>query len=298
MIAVLFLIYVIISAIILAFLSKGSFENWLFKFVIVTFLPIIGWFMPSVWPKRFLKHDPLFFENYMQQQSNDISAHFSAVQTKVQRTKELDVVSIEEALLVSDFSTRRQVMIDVLKQDAMQYIDVLKTAVTNDDTETSHYAVTAVIEVKRDLTNLLQKLAVEFANSPHDMKIVTSYATVVKEYIRSGFLDAKSLRQYQAKYVELLDHMIEANCATEQTYIDKIQMELTLQNLADAEATAKQFKAQFPLSEESYLQTMSIYFIARAYDKFEQELAALMASPITLSHRALTTVRYWNGVKQ
>ena len=36
-------------------------------------------------------------------------------------------------------------------------------------------AVTAVIEVKRDLTILLQKLAVEFEGNEHDMQVVTSY---------------------------------------------------------------------------------------------------------------------------
>lgn len=296
MIFIVYFIYLILSGILLFILTKGHLMDWLFKFVVIAFLPIIGWLLPSIWPKKWLKQDAQFFEDYMNSQSEDLSVRFLERQEKVQKNEELNIISIEEALLISDFSTRRRVLIDILKQDAMQYIDVLKTAVTNEDTETSHYAVTAVVEVKRELTILLQKLAVEFAQNPEDSQVALTYAEVIKEYIRSGFLDARSIRQYQIKYIELLEHLIRANEATENTYIEKIKMELTVQDLASAEATVQQFKTDYPLCEDAYLQAMSIYFVARAFDKLQDELALLKAAPITLSNRALKIVRYWNGV--
>lgn len=298
MILIFYLIYLIVSGIVLFMFAKGHVLDWLFRFIVVAFLPVIGWLIPSVWPKKWLKHDEQFFESYMNSQSEDLSVRFLARQEKIQRDDELDIVSIEEALLVSDYSTRRRVLIDILKQDAMQFIDVLKTAVTNEDTETSHYAVTAVVEVKRKLTLLLQKLAVEFEQNPQDSQVTLTYAEVIKEYIRSGFLDAQSMRQYQLQYVALLEHLIQANEATEDIFIEKINMELTVHDLASAESTAHRFKERYPLCEEAYLQAMSVYFVARAFDKLQQELAALKAAPITLSHRALTIVRYWNGVNE
>ena len=59
-------------------------------------------------------------------------------------------------------------MIDVLKEDTMQYMEVIKTAVLNEDTETSHYAVSAVMEIKRKLSISLQQLSVKFDQNKRD----------------------------------------------------------------------------------------------------------------------------------
>ena len=88
------------------------------------------------------------------------------------------------------------------------------------------------------------------------------------------------------------------NEASEKTFQEKIKMELTLNNPIAAEKTTMQFKQKFPLCEEAYLSALSIYFTTRAYDKLTAEIAALKASPITLSNKALTTVRYWSEVNQ
>lgn len=296
MITLLFIIYIIGSGLLLFFLTKGRWTEWLLKWVIVVFLPIIGWLLASIWPKKWLKRDESFFESYMNSQSEDISIRLLTSKETVKKNEELNIVAIEEALLVSDFSTRRRVLIDILKQDAMQYIDVLKIAVINEDTETSHYAVTAVVEVKRKLTILLQKLAVEYSRNPEDSQVAYTYAEVIKEYLRSGFIDAQSMKQYQITYIQLLDHLIQADQASEKIFIEKIEMELTVQDLAKAEQTAHHFKARYPLCEDAYLQSMSIYFKARAFEKLQDELALLKKAPITLSNRALTIVRYWNGV--
>lgn len=292
----LFVVYLISSALLLLLLTKGNRMEWLFKMTIVTFLPIIGWLMPSVWPKKWIAHNGQFFEGYMDTQSSDLTIQLLTTQAKVQREQELNIVAVEEALLISDVSVRRKVLIDILKQDAMQFIDVLKTAVTNEDTETSHYAVTAVIEVKRELTNLLQKLSVEFGQNPNDALVTKTYADVIREYLRSGFLDAQSTKQYQMTYIQLMQQLIHLHEATEDVFQEKIKMELTVNNPIAAEKTVALFKQQFPLCEEAYLSAMSIHFATRSYEKLNAELEALKSISITLSNKTLTTVRYWTEV--
>ena len=185
-------------------------------------------------------------------------------------------------------------MIDVLKQDALQYLDVLKTAVTNEDTETSHYAVTAVIEVKRELTILLQKLSVEFSQTPNDKQLALTYASVIKEYLRSGFLDEQSIKQYRITYTQILQQLIDSNQADEDVFVEKVEMELKLGDIYSAEQTALLFKERYPMCEKAYLSLMAIYYEMRAFEKLEKELRSLMATPISLSNQALTTVRYWS----
>lgn len=287
--------YVVISGILLLIFTKGNWSEWCFKMCLVTFIPVIGWLIPSIWPKKWIKKDELFLSTYLSDQSSDIPIELLASQSKVVRDQELNIISIEEALLVNDYATRRKILIDVLKEDNPQFIDVLKIAVINEDSETSHYAVTAVIEVKRKLTNLMQKLSVEYRNNPQNIEAALAYATVIKEYSRSGFLDIQSTKKYQVMYIQILQRIIESKKASEEIYIEKIHMELAINNPIAAENTVLLFKESFPHSEQAYICAMKIYFEAFAVDKLKQELQLLKTAPITLSKEALTYVRYWSG---
>lgn len=289
-------IYVLFSVIAVFLISKGNLKEAAFKLTVVIFLPIIGWFIPSIWPKKWLKKDEHFFSKYLNEQSKDIEIERLKTINKIEKQKELSTIPIEEALVINDESVRRKVLIDVLKDDAFQYIDVLKTAVVNEDTETSHYAVTAVIEIKRNLTLLMQKLEVEYSQNRDNSTLAQTYATIIKEYLNSGFLDQQSTKRYQVQYISLMGQIIKNGDATEETFIEKIQMELAFQDLMAAEQTVKLFKQQFHLNEQAYLLAMKLYFETFAFEKLRQEIDALKAAPITLSHEAINYVRYWSGV--
>ncbi|MEK4699842.1 hypothetical protein MKX47_09610 [Solibacillus sp. FSL R7-0668] len=290
----IYLLYVAISVIVLWFFARGNFHAWLFKCILVVFLPIIGWLIPSIWPKKMLKNEGDQFNAYMNAQTEDIPIELRSSKTVIEKERELAVVSIEEALIISDYTTRRRVMLDLLKQDAMNYLDILQTAVLNDDTETSHYAVTAVIEVKRELSLLLQKLSVEFSQNPEDLEVGLTYVDVIKEYLRSGFLDTQSTKNYRMTFIQVIQTIIDSNQATEALFNEKINMELTLGELKAAEQTALLFKELYPHSEKPYLQLLAIYCELKAATQFNIVLNSLKKAPITLTNDALVTLRYWS----
>lgn len=295
----IYFLYIVISAIVLWFLTSGHFQDWLFRCMLVVFLPVIGWLIPSVWPKKLLKNEGDQFEAYMNAQTDDIPIELRSTKMAIEKERELAVVSIEEALIISDFTSRRRVMLDLLKQDAMKYLDILQTAVMNDDTETSHYAVTAVIEVKRELSLLLQKISVEFSQNPKDSHVAETYVQVIKEYLRSGFLDKQSTKNYRMTYIQVIQTIIENNQATEAFFNEKINMEITIGQLQAAEQTALLFKEHYPHSEKPYLQLLAIYCELKSATKFQTVLNSLKIAPITLTNEALVTVRYWStGVNQ
>lgn len=291
---VIFLLYVGISGFVLWFFARGHLQDWLFKWILVVFLPVIGWLIPSIWPKKLLKNEGDQFNDYMNAQTEDIPIELRSSKSIIEKERELAVVSIEEALIISDYTTRRRVMLDLLKQDAMKYLDVLQTAVLNDDTETSHYAVTAVIEVKRELSLLLQKLAVEFSQNPQDLDVGITYADVIKGYLRSGFLDKQTTKNYRMTYIQVIQTMIDNHQATEALFDEKITMERTLGELSAAEQTALLFKERYPHSEKPYLQLLAIYCELKAATQFILVLNSLKKIPITLSNDALVTLRYWS----
>lgn len=290
----LYLIYVIVSAIILA-LAKRNVKEWLLGMTLVSFLPLIGWFLPSIWPKKFISNEGKFLEDYMNEQTNDIEIELLTKEESVKREKELNVIPIKEALVINDFATRRKLMLDVLKKDTMQYIDVIKMAVLNEDSETSHFAVAAVMEVKRKLSLSLQRFSVEFEKNQQDTTVARSYAQVVKEYMASGFLDDQTLKKYKYIYIQAVGILIEHGQGEPEIYEEKMSVEMELHEYQEAEKTGLQYLEAYPLHEEPYLFLMEYYYRTKSKMKMQEILDELMNSTIQFSNRALTVVRYWSG---
>lgn len=290
----LYLIYVIVSAIILA-LAKRNVKEWLLGMTLVSFLPLIGWLLPSIWPKKFISNEGKFLEDYMNEQTNDIEIELLTKEESVKREKELNVIPIKEALVINDFTTRRKLMLDVLKKDTMQYIDVIKMAVLNEDSETSHFAVAAVMEVKRKLSLSLQRFSVEFEKNQQDTTVARSYAQVVKEYMASGFLDDQTLKKYKYIYIQAVGILIEHGQGEPEIYEEKMRVEMELHEYQEAEKTGLQYLEAYPLQEEPYLFLMEYYYRTKSKMKMQEILDELMNSTIQFSNRALTVVRYWSG---
>lgn len=290
----LYLIYVIVSAIILA-LAKRNVKEWLLGMTLVSFLPLIGWLLPSIWPKKFISNEGKFLEDYMNEQTNDIEIELLTKEDSVKREKELNVIPIKEALVINDFATRRKLMLDVLKKDTMQYIDVIKMAVLNEDSETSHFAVAAVMEVKRKLSLSLQRFSVEFEKNQQDTTVARSYAQVVKEYMASGFLDDQTLKKYKYIYIQAVGILIEHGQGEPEIYEEKMSVEMELHEYQEAEKTGLQYLEAYPLHEEPYLFLMEYYYRTKSKMKMQEILDELMNSTIQFSNRALTVVRYWSG---
>ncbi|GIP51420.1 tetratricopeptide repeat protein [Paenibacillus vini] len=290
----LLIVYILISGILLWARYRQTPRNWILRWVLVAAFPLIGWLFPVFWPKSWLRPaSPEQMEELFEHDGK--GQQLSAIQMEFNSAEELNVVSIEEALLVNEHADRRRVMIQVLKQDAFKYMDILKKAISNEDTETSHYAVSAVMEIKRKLTLSMQELSVQYESNKQDPAVLQAYGEVLDQYMNSGFLDEKTLRNYRVSYIQVLDELIGIDPGMESAYQGKMESELELGLLREAERTAQLYLERFPQSEEAYLGLVKIYYHMRSYDNVQTVLELLKKSPLTLSNRALTLVRYWSG---
>ena len=292
MLELILIAYILLSGLFIKLIYRKDFPSeWLLKWLIVSALPVVGWLFPIFWPKRWfqLKVNSDLFED-----KDDPTAQQVGIRALVEVEKELNIVSIEEALIVSDYTTRRTVLINVLKQDSMNYMDILQKAVSNEDTETSHYAVSAVTEIKRKLTLSLEELALKYESNKEDAHILRTYANVLNSYMRSGFLDERTLRKYRFTYISVLEHLINIVPGDNSAYMEKVDAELEVKELVEAERTVLLFWDKHPESEDAYLSLLKVYFYMKSYNRLQETLNLLKKSPLRLSNHALTLVRFWS----
>lgn len=287
-------IYIIVSAITLYILDFSEKRTAIIKLLIVACLPLVGWFLPILWIKKPKQQSEEQFSEYIDTQQQEYKTRRIDVFNSVDKERELNVVPIDDALSVSYHRERRQALIEVLKQDTIQYIEVLQRAISNEDTETSHYAVSAILEIKTKLLNSLQDFEVKYENESGNVKLSRAYIDVLASYLKSGFLDYRTKRKYQYKYVQVLDHHLKHHELDENLFVTKINTEIDIGNFPDAEQTAIEYLEHFPLSEQAYMSQLKLYFSTRSNLKLQQTLERLKNSPIRLTNQGLTTIRFWS----
>ncbi|WP_432357132.1 hypothetical protein [Sporosarcina sp. UB5] len=291
----MYVIYVLISALLLAYLHRHSRKEWLLGVVIVTLLPVVGWSFASVWPKRAMRNNGDEFERYMAKLDEDILVKEEDSYEKVNKRKEIDVVPIEEALLVNDHATRRRIMIDILKDDATRYMNVVKVAVENEDTETSHYAVSAIIEVNRKLALKIRHLSNEYARDPNNIEVACDYRDALKKYMDSGFMDENTLRHYRNNYIEVLWTIISKKDGdTEIDYEEKMLCEIESGDYAEAEKTGLAYLHRYPDREGPYLYMIQLYYTINSPAALQRMIQAVKNSKVILTNRGINVVRYWS----
>ncbi|MFC5604288.1 hypothetical protein [Sporosarcina koreensis] len=294
----IYVAYAIISALLLALLHRGSRKEWLLGVAVVCLVPVIGWSFASVWPKRAIRNDDGEFGRYMARLDEDILIKGEDIHEKVNKRKETDVVAIEEALLVNDHATRRQIMIDVLKDDAARFIGVIKTAVENEDTETSHYAVSAIMEVKRKQSLTIRRLSDEFVRHPDDVRVACEYRDALKLYMNSGFMDENTLRIYRSEYIDVLRKIIAGHDGdVGNEYEEKMLAEIECADYTEAEQTGLAYLNRYPEREEPYLYLIRLYYTINSPTALQQMIQAVKDSPVILTNRGIKIVRYWSEGK-
>ena len=58
--------------------------------------------------------------------------------------QERNIVSIQEAVAISNYKSQRELMMNILRKDTSQSLGSISYALNSEDTETSHYAATAL----------------------------------------------------------------------------------------------------------------------------------------------------------
>ncbi|GIP33752.1 hypothetical protein [Paenibacillus sp. J2TS4] len=291
------LFYILYAALSLVYLLVRIWQRrpWWTDLILIVCIPFAG-LLIALWASL-----PPFRSRSDQQLSDkERFAHLvyrgdegQRIPQQVDVDKEVNLVPLEEALYISDVMTRRRMLLDVLKTEMEAMPGLLEAAISNEDTETSHYAVSAVTELKSKLTLMMQKLAVRYEHSPDDPELLLAYVDILKRSLELGFLDRHMQAQYRLRHAEVLDRLLREGEGNVSHYIDKIQVELLMNRGEQAEYWISQFYEAYPDREEPYLSEMKLRYELNQKDRLLDTLQAFRNAPIRATPETLGVIRFW-----
>ncbi|MGG1662611.1 hypothetical protein [Brevibacillus sp. NRS-1366] len=275
--------------------SRSNNQGAVTRFSVVFFVPVFGLLLLII--TDVFKRTSEKNENDLKLESDLLKlAEESTIFRRADVSKEMNIVPVDDILLLNDTSTRRKMLIDVLKEQTIWQIGTLETALQNEDSETVHYAAAALTEMRRKLQLQLQDLSVKYEENKQDIEVLKAYAQVLKKYLESALLDRRTYLKYSYTYSFVLGSILDIYQDEAIYFVEKINCELAIQSYEQAAQYCRLFHESHPDSDQPYVLTMKLCYTMRDYAGFRAEMNRLKSSSVKISHQTLMLIRYWSNL--
>lgn len=205
------------------------------------------------------------------------------------------IVPLEEALLVNDPATRRQLMMEVMYSDPDDYVGQLQEARMNDDTEVVHYAVTALAELQKEYELRFQKLYHRMEENPEDERLLAENIALTEQYLASGLPEGNAFRAQLHRYSDLLKQQIGKAEESLSLYCKKIEADLLLGEYETACQEIETVLERWPQEESGYLYLLKYNSLIRSREGIDRVLAMIRQREVYLSAKGRSETEFWNS---
>lgn len=259
--------------------------------IIMLLCPVIGVFcyffcfvLELVLPKEDVDYDNLSMDKTKKQFLGNVD-----------KEREMEILPLEEVLTVSVAKDRRRAMLNMLKMDISEKLNLVRKAVENEDSETSHYAAAALTDIFNKFNLELNDIQVKYDKDRTDQQTNVEFLDMVLRILNSGGLLGVEETKYYYMYINLILNLekYHPEAITETYYAMMVRALHKVGKVQDAEEWAERSLERQPDVEQSYLNVMYIKYILGKEDDFEEILGKLRASNIALSQKGLDIVRFW-----
>lgn len=292
-ILIIFIIHFVICIIyfLINIKFKGT-QDSIYRFLVVFMLPILGFlfFIVSAILGKFTRNTDNILENYFKYIEDKKHIYY---EQNIDFEKEINTIPVQDSLYFNDNKGKRAYIIYILKKDYVKHIKSLQKAINSDDSETSHYAAAALMEIKKQFEILIQNASESYYMNSDDINLMIEYANVLKKYLKSGIADKVDYYGYLDKYSMVLEKLLSRYHENENYFSEKISTDIELGNFESANEFCRKFFEYFPNNEKPYLVLLKLHYIARNLNSFEKVLGEFKNKEITLTEYASDMIGFW-----
>lgn len=212
--------------------------------------------------------------------------------------KESDIIALEDSLEVGDICYRRKTVLDILKRDDDNYSDFLYKAIKNEDSETTHYAATSILETKRKLDFKLREAEKEYMANPTNDGIILEYINLLTKKLKDPYLDERIRYSYYIEKIKILKEIVEKKISKEEKYIiSLIESLLEVEEYLETQYFCNFYMENYPYTEKKYLTLLRSFYVMEDNINFKDLLLRLKNDNLTLTKEGISIVDFWLGGK-
>ncbi len=204
------------------------------------------------------------------------------------------IVPIEEALLVNSARERREIIMDVLNDNPKEYVEFLKKAGNNEDTEVVHYAVTAMVEISKENDYTLQQLENRYSRDPDNYEVLEEYCNFLWSCLEQGLMQGQVEVMNRTLFSTLTKKKISMAGGLED-YVRLAINELKLGNYTDCKIIIDKVVELWPTSEESVILRLRYFAALGDADGIKELIDETDRGRIYLSSRAKEELAFWKS---
>lgn len=268
-------------------------KQYVMHAVIMLLCPIVGvsYFLLAILKYRFLKIGERDLSDV------EFSKKRHVARVKADENRERNIVSVGEAILISDQEKKRANMLNVLLGETEESLSAIALALDSDDSEVAHYAA-----------SFLQSKMDAFRENVRQ----------AQQKIDEGDINEEECQKQAVKLIRYMNHMLKQRVFTRVEQVDYVmKMErlceklyyyardallpdcyewiigriIELGNYRRAEIWANRFIEQYPDQLSSYTLRLKLYFETSRKEKFFEVLDQLRASSVVVDNETLALIR-------
>lgn len=291
---ILFLIaHLVISALVFFGIQFHILKVHKYMFFVALLLPVWGVLVVLV------LHFQVFFRN---DTNIDIGIEKLKMESELYKSISVDekkvaanVVPIEEALVVNSAKERRTLIMDVLNDNPREYIQFLRKAGDNDDTEVVHYAVTAMVEISKENDYMLQDFERQLAADPKNLDVLTQYTDFLWSCLSQNLMQGQVETLNRELFSTLMHKKITMVQGSITDFQRIVENELRCENYTLAAEALRRMGAMYPDREAYYLSRLD-YLVALGRGKDIQKLLKeIDDKSIYLSSATKEVLAFWKN---
>lgn len=207
---------------------------------------------------------------------------------------ERNMVSIEEALAVTDKANLRNLMLNVVKGDYRNLLSAIALALDGSDSETAHYAASVLQDVLNDFRARVQKEYPKcFLEKDGQAERCLNLIEYMNPLLEQGVLtemEQRTMVDKMEQLGELLYHMYDVTISS--SVFEMISMRLLeLKEYPKCRKWCTRAMDQYPMVLSSYTCELKLYFSMNRKEEFFRVMGALRQSNIMVDNETLEMIR-------
>ena len=207
---------------------------------------------------------------------------------------ERNMVSLEEALEVTDKKSLRTLMLNVIRGDYRNSLAAINLALNSEDSETAHYAASVLQDVLNDFRS---KVQTDYLLCQEENEQQVENCIKLVEYMNPILEQQVLTNLEQRSMAERMQEVLQKAWEFDKIKISSTVYEKVCQRLLEVKDYEKctlwcdQAMEQYPRVLSSYTCQMKLYFSCGKKEKFFQVMQELRDSDIAIDNETLELIR-------